>query len=193
MRFGGGSWLFTHLSTSISGGETIGLTGPSGSGKSTLLSLLARESTPTEGSVTRSGIGRIGWVFQNPYGVKGRTALDHVTLPIIARGALRPSAEQQAHQILGAFNLTGIAQQPYHSLSGGEAQRLQLARVLASEPDLLLVDEPTAQLDSKTATEVNETLGRLADRGAAVIIATHDARTAASCDRIIDLMDYQVP
>ena len=94
--------------------------------------------------------------------------------------------------MLERFRLGSIASQPFSSLSGGEGQRLQLARAVAVAPDLLLVDEPTAQLDPHTAAEVNAVLGELAGSGSAVIIATHDRATAAACSRVVDLLDYQV-
>ncbi|WP_253953940.1 ABC transporter ATP-binding protein [Schaalia sp. 19OD2882] len=80
-----------------------------------------------------------------------------------------------------------MAERPFHTLSGGEAQRLMLARGMAAAPDLLLVDEPTAQLDGRTARAVDAALSRLAEPGVIVVVATHDARTAAVCDEVVDL------
>nr|NLD40052.1 ATP-binding cassette domain-containing protein [Actinomycetales bacterium] len=189
-RFGTRPWLFGNLSLTLSAGEMLGVVGPSGSGKSTLLAILAGELAPTRGTVRRAGVKRIGWVFQNPYGVAGRTALDHVTLPLLARGSTRSDADRQAAELLGRFGLSEVAASPFALLSGGEGQRLQLARAVASQPELLLVDEPTAQLDSRTAAGVNAILGGLASSGAAVVIATHDPRTAEQCDRVVDLGDH---
>ncbi len=189
-RFGERPWLFGHLSLTLVPGDLVGVVGPSGSGKSTLLSILAGELAPTRGTVRRDGVERIGWVFQNPYGVSHRTALDHVTLPLLARGAARGGADQHALALLERFGLREVAFSPFSALSGGEGQRLQLARALASGPDLLLVDEPTAQLDSHTAAGVNAILGELASSGAAVVIATHDPRTASQCHRVVDLGDH---
>ncbi|NCD19877.1 MAG: ATP-binding cassette domain-containing protein [Actinobacteria bacterium] len=190
VRFGSQPWLFGGVDLDLGRGDLVGVVGPSGSGKSTLLSVLAREFVPTRGTVAYDDVGTVAWVFQNPYGVKHRTALDHVTLPLIARGATRPEADAQGLALLGRFGLAAVAGQPFSLLSGGEAQRLQLARAVAAAPDLLLVDEPTAQLDARTAGEVNAVLGELADSGAAVVIATHDPRTAATCPRVLDLLDH---
>jgi len=168
-------------------GELTGLCGPSGSGKSTLLSILARWMTPTAGRIEFEGIDRTGWVFQNPYGVSRRNALDHVCLPMLAAGWRRPDAEARAREVLAAFHLGHVAPQPFRELSGGEAQRLMLARAVCAAPDLLLVDEPTAQLDRDTAATVNDTLGAVTQAGTVVVIATHDPRTRAACTEVIDL------
>lgn len=192
VRFGAAPWLFGGVDLTLTPGDLVGVTGPSGSGKSTLLSVLARELRPTAGEVTFQNTEHTGWVFQNPYGVAQRSALDHVVLPLIARGERRRQAERAARTMLERFRLGSIASQPFSSLSGGEGQRLQLARAVAVAPDLLLVDEPTAQLDTHTAAEVNAVLGELAGSGSAVIIATHDRATAAACSRVVDLLDYQV-
>ncbi|MDO5495334.1 MAG: ABC transporter ATP-binding protein [bacterium] len=192
VRFGDGPYLFGGLDLTLRRGDLVGVVGPSGSGKSTLLSLLALELEPSRGRVVHRDVAVIGWVFQNPYGVARRTAIDHVVLPLIARGMSRGAAEEEARAVMSRFRLSQIANQPFASLSGGEGQRLQLARAVVAAPDLLLVDEPTAQLDSSTAGEVNGVLGELATSGTAVVIATHDPRTAEVCPRVIDLLDFQV-
>ena len=186
-RFPGTAYLFTGLDFQLCPGQIVGLCGPSGSGKSTLLSILATWVVPTEGSVEMTGVERTGWVFQNPYGVRGRTALDHVCLPLLAIGLSRSAATVRAMEVLTSFQLAKAARQPFRELSGGEAQRLMLARAVCSAPDLLLVDEPTAQLDILTAATVNETLGAVAQEGTIVVIATHDPNTRAACSHVIDL------
>lgn len=186
-RFPGTAQLFTGLNFELHPGEVVALCGPSGAGKSTLLSILATWEAPAEGRLELVGIHRTGWVFQNPYGVPRRTALDHVCLPLLAAGRSRPDAARQAAEVLGTFGLAAVAHRPFHQLSGGEAQRLMLARAVCSAPDLLLVDEPTAQLDLVTAASVNQTLGAVAQDGTIVVIATHDPATRAACGRVIDL------
>ena len=186
-RFPGAPFLFRSLDFTLRPGELTGLCGPSGSGKSTLLSILAGWVTPTAGRVEFAGIDRTGWVFQNPYGVPRRTAVDHVRLPMLAAGWRRRDAEARAGEVLATFNLGHVAEQPFRDLSGGEAQRLMLARAVCAAPDLLLVDEPTAQLDRDTAATVNDTLGAVAQEGTVVVIATHDPRTRAVCTEVIDL------
>lgn len=183
----GGRELFAPVSFEFHPGEVIGLCGPSGSGKSTLLSIVAGWETPTAGSIHREQIATTRWVFQNPHGVPRRTALDHVVFPLLCRGMNRRDAEREADDIIGVFALSAVRDRQFRMLSGGEAQRLMLARAVAAAPDLLLVDEPTAQLDQRTAADVNDTLSGVARSGAIVVIATHDPGTRAACTRVIDL------
>ena len=183
--------LFTDLNAELCPGMVVGVTGPSGSGKSTLLSLLAGWDVPKQGEITREGIDRVQWVFQNPHGVTRRTALDHVTSPLIAVGETRAQADEQGEKLLAQFGLSGVATSLFSSLSGGEAQRLMLARGVAANPDLLLVDEPTAQLDRHTAAEVNGALSALGGAGRIVVVATHDPQTKAMCTDVIDLAAEQ--
>ncbi|ASU85554.1 ABC transporter [Nocardiopsis gilva YIM 90087] len=186
-RFPGTATLFADLGFELRPGRITGVCGPSGCGKSTLLSILAGWLTPVEGTLAMSGIDRTGWVFQNPYGVPARSALDHVTLPLLARGWDRPPAEKRAAAVMAGFDLAQVADQPFRELSGGESQRLMLARAVCSAPDLLLVDEPTAQLDLSTAATVNATLGNIAQEGTIVVIATHDPHTREACTEVIDM------
>ena len=191
--FAGTSRLFVDLNLAITPGEVVGIVGPSGSGKSTLLSIIAGWESPVSGSVERDGIERVGWVFQNPHGVARRTALDHVVLPLLARGYARRAAVESAVEIMHRFNLVSAAERRFSALSGGEAQRLMLARAVASGPDLLLVDEPTAQLDWATAATVNRVLGAVGSEDTIVIVATHDPQTQLACSRVVDLTDFQTP
>lgn len=189
-KFPGQPFLFQNLTAELHSDRVYALVGPSGSGKSTLLSLVAGWLAPTEGSVARKGVERVRWVFQNPHGVSGRTAVDHVALPFLVQGLGRAEATRRAAALLEEFELAHVATRPFAALSGGEAQRLMLARGVASRPDLFLVDEPTAQLDTRTAATVNRTLGALAARGTVVLIATHDPHTRESCTDVIDLTDF---
>ena len=189
--FPGTGVLFADLDLDLRPGEIVAVVGPSGSGKSTLLSILAGWLTPTHGQVERRYIRTVGWVFQNPYGVPRRTALDHVVLPLLARGLTRARAEEQAVDLLRRFGLSTVGERQFRDLSGGEAQRLMLARAVATAADLLLVDEPTAQLDLATAATVNRVLAGIAKDDAIVVVATHDPRTRDACTRVVDLADYQ--
>lgn len=185
-------WLFRDVSASVLAGERVALIGPSGSGKSTLLGLIAGWIAPAAGTVELAGIERTQWVFQNPHGVAHRDALDHVVLPMLVGGFTRADAEQEAVDLLASLHLEHLVdRRPFSRLSGGEAQRLMFARAIASRPQLMLVDEPTAQLDRASAQAVNEAVQRLSDGGAIVIVATHDDDTAAACDRVINLADYR--
>ena len=189
--FPGTGQLFTRLDFDVHPGEVVALVGPSGSGKSTLLSIVAGWENPREGAITREGIRTTGWVFQNPHGMARRLAVDHVVLPLLARGLKRAEAQERAIHIMTRFNLAAVADRPFRALSGGEAQRLMLARAVALAPDLLLVDEPTAQLDMHTAATVNAVLREIAQAHSIVLVATHDPNTRDACSRVIDLSDYQ--
>ncbi|GAA2066643.1 MULTISPECIES: ATP-binding cassette domain-containing protein [Leifsonia] len=186
-RFTDGPWLFSELDLALRPNRTYALVGPSGSGKSTLLSILAGWVEPATGSLRRDGIDSIAWVFQNPLGVARRTAEDHVALPLLARGHSHRSARVEARTMLARVGLSHVASAPFANLSGGEAQRLMLARGLASRPDMLLVDEPTAQLDTTTAEDVNRAIAASAGHGSIVVIATHDRRTRDACTDVIEL------
>lgn len=189
-RFPGTDLLFEHLDFVAEPGSTIAVCGPSGCGKSTLLSILAGWEKPYAGTVTREGVNRVGWVFQNPYGVAERTALDHVVFPLLAKGMRRKEAEPKALEAMGLFDLEYAADRRFSDLSGGEAQRLMLARAVCSKPDMLLVDEPTAQLDTRTAHSVSHVLNNLSGQGMIVLVATHDPDTRDACDRVLNLADY---
>lgn len=189
-RFGQGPWLFRALSTTLEPGHVYALTGPSGAGKSTLLGILAGWITPAAGSVSRPPSGSTTWVAQHPHGVAHRSVVDHVALPLLARGEQPREAELEARTLLERFRLAERADHPFSALSGGEAQRLMLARGIAAEPSLLLVDEPTAQLDRRTAATVDAVIGELAREGTVVVVATHDGQTRDACTDHLDLEDY---
>ncbi len=186
-----GSPLFSGLDLDLAAGQVWAVTGPSGSGKSTLLGILAGWITPSLGSVDRPIGMSTGWVLQHPVGVARRNALDHVALPFLARGATRAAADAAAEKLLADFGLAHRVGAAFAQLSGGEAQRLMLARGLAAAPDLLLVDEPTAQLDARTAAAVSDSLAAMSGRSSIVVIATHDPRVRDACPDAIDLAAYQ--
>jgi putative ABC transport system ATP-binding protein len=119
--------------------------------------------------------------------VSERTALDHVALPFVARGLSRAGAKAGAGELLERFGLAGVAGRRFGDLSGGEAQRLMLARGVARRPDLLLIDEPTAQLDRSSARDVNRVVAALAREGLVVVLATHDPETRDMCGAVLDL------
>ncbi|MBB6406685.1 ABC-type lipoprotein export system ATPase subunit [Arthrobacter sp. AZCC_0090] len=151
------------------------------------MSIIAGWMKPTSGTVAIEGITRISWVFQNPHGVGPRTALDHVALPLLAQGHRRVDAEARALALMDSVDLTSVAGRRFRQLSGGEAQRLMLARAIAAAPQLLLVDEPTAQLDPRTGASVNSALQAISANGAIIIVATHDPATRDACTDVLDL------
>lgn len=187
-RFGE-TQLFARLSFDLIEGDMVALTGPSGSGKSTLLGILAGWYKPTTGEVVRS-TGRIVWAFQNPIGSPKRSALDHVTLPLVAKGRRRRDVEAEALDVLADFGLEHLASKSFGQLSGGEAQRLMLARAACTDGEILLIDEPTAQLDFASARTVIAVIDRISARGRGVVIATHDPALAAMCSRRIALEQF---
>jgi ABC-type lipoprotein export system ATPase subunit len=186
-RFDDQPFLFEGLGFTLHAGLTYALVGPSGSGKSTLLNILAGWMEPSTGRIARTDIDRVSWVFQNPHGVPRRTAIDHVALPLLARGLSRPAALRAAEVRLQEVGLDGVASSQFRNLSGGEAQRLMLARGIASAPDLMLIDEPTAQLDAHTSHTVNQAIASMSAAGSIVVVATHDPGTKNACDELIDL------
>lgn len=190
-RFPGTGTLFSGLTMELAAGEVVALVGPSGSGKSTLLSILAGWLAPASGSVERHDIDHTAWVFQNPHGVPRRTAIDHVRLPLLARGLSPKEAHERASETMARFAIDAVANRLFRELSGGEAQRLMLARAAATGSSLLLVDEPTAQLDMHTARTVSDALTHLGAADAIVVVATHDPHARDACSRVIDLADYQ--
>jgi len=185
--FSGQPPLFSGLNFALEPGSLTAVVGPSGSGKSTLLSILAGFAAPTSGELDRQGTGRTGWVFQNPTGAARRSAADHVALPLLAKGMTRVAADDAALTILDTFALAGVARRDFRRLSGGEAQRLMLARAVALNPAILLVDEPTAQLDRNSAETVISVMAQTARAECVVIVATHDQRVAESCGTVLEL------
>ncbi len=184
-RFGTGSSAFVALHDSdltISPNARIALTGSSGSGKSTVLHLIAGLDRPTAGSITWPGLGSpgqhpgsVGIVFQTPSLIPALDVVENVELVTLIAGATPAQARARATEALSALNLLPLAGQLPEELSGGQAQRVAIARVLAGEPRLILADEPTGQLDRETAAHVLDVLEAVADAsGAALVVATHD-------------------
>ena len=185
------------------------LVGPSGSGKSTLLNLLGLLDSPTSGEVfllgqptremddpgrTRVRGRAIGFVFQFHHLLPAFSAIENVIMPLmVTRG--RPDAEtvERARMLLAAVDLEAFAERKPSQLSGGQQQRVAIARALITRPALLLADEPTGNLDTKTAAGVFGLFRRFnREFGCAVLVVTHDPRLSATCDRTIDLVDGQI-
>ena len=183
--------LFSELNFPARPGDVTAVVGPSGTGKSTLLSIMAGWLKPSSGAVVKTSIESTGWVFQNPLGSPLRTACDHVVLPLLGKGLRRAEAENLALELLETFNLLHVADRQFRVLSGGEAARLMLARAAALAPDLLMIDEPTAQLDMATAATVNAVISRIGQSGSIVFVATHDVSTREACTRVLDLTKFQ--
>ncbi|HZY87762.1 MAG TPA: ABC transporter ATP-binding protein [Gemmataceae bacterium] len=190
------------VSLCIRGGEFVAVMGPSGSGKSTLLHLLGALDVPTSGSVHFAGRdlrrlserkrsllrrGRIGFVFQSFNLLPTLTAAENVALPLLLAGACR--SRPRALTALERMGLSHRADHFPEQMSGGEMQRVAIARALVGDPDLILCDEPTGNLDSANAREILLLLRGLPDGRRTVVMATHDVQAAAHGDRTVHLRD----
>ena len=167
-------------------GESIAITGASGSGKSTLLHLLGGLETPDHGTITHRG--EIGFVFQFHYLLPDLSAVENVALPLLIARWKKKRAFERAMALLGETGLSDRADHPISHLSGGEQQRVAVARALVTEPKLLLADEPTGNLDEKISEQIGQTLVDYARKHSAItMIATHSLSLAKMCERILRL------
>jgi len=175
-------------------GESIAITGASGSGKSTLLHLLGGLETPDHGSITLDGHRKqIGFVFQFHYLLPDLSAVENVALPLLIARWNKRRAFERAQELLRETGLGDRAEHPIAHLSGGEQQRVAVARALITEPKLLLADEPTGNLDEAISEQIGRTLVDYAHEHSAItIIATHSASLAGMCDRILTLVAGRV-
>jgi len=172
----------------IAGGDRVALVGPSGSGKSTLLHLMAGLDLPTVGRVTWPALGdvgalrpgRVAVVFQGPSLLPPLTVEENVALPLVLGGALDEAARAAARAALDLLDLVELRDKLPEEVSGGQAQRVAVARALAGEPSLILADEPTGQLDRSNGAAVVDVLLAAADHaGAALVVSTHDPTVAS--------------
>ena len=177
------------ITFSASPGECVAITGASGSGKSTLLHLLGSLETPDHGSVAFDGGPReIGFVFQFHYLLPDLSAVENVALPLLIARWKKDRALESALSLLHKTGLGDRAQHPISHLSGGEQQRVAVARALITEPKLLLADEPTGNLDAAISHQIGETLVHYAhEKRAITVIATHSTDLAEICDRSLIL------
>jgi putative ABC transport system ATP-binding protein len=190
----------------ISRGEAIGLVGPSGSGKSTLLMVLAGLERPDNGAVLIEGTdlakldedrlarfrgSRIGIVFQSFHLIPTMTALENVAMPLELQGA--PDAFGRAREELAAVSLTDRLAHYPAQLSGGEQQRVSLARAIAGNPAILVADEPTGNLDDATGSAIIDLVFDLKRaRGTTLVLVTHDPALAARCDRVVRMLSGRI-
>jgi len=192
----------------VNEGEFLAVIGESGSGKSTMLQILGTLEQPDTGEVRLDGElihalssnrqarlrnEKIGFVYQSHHLIPELTALENVTLPLLVQGVSAAVAEQRGRDLLERLNMSERATHIPGKLSGGEAQRVAVARSLSTKPRLLLADEPTGNLDERTAQEVFELLQLLCrEEHAAVVMVTHSKMLAQACDRVLRLHDGQV-
>jgi putative ABC transport system ATP-binding protein len=191
----GGRVLFDGLSMAVEAGEKIAVTGPSGTGKTSLLSVLAGLAAPQAGWVRRAGrpvrAGRLpdgtAAVLQGYGLVSLLTAAENVEITLRAGGLPGPAAVSAAGQALASLGLGDHGGHLVQELSGGQQQRVAVARALASRPELLIADEPTAEQDAATRELVLARIFTVTADGGAIVLATHDPEVAARCDRVISL------
>ncbi len=209
--FGSGATAVTALSSidlTVEQGEFLAVTGRSGSGKTTLLNLLSGLDRPTTGTVRFHGDDlaemreaelvelrrhKIGFVFQSFGLMPLLSAQENVELPLHIGGVSWRERRQRAQEALEAVGLSSRARHRPFELSGGEQQRVSIARALVTVPDVVFADEPTGELDTATARSIAETLGEVASsRQATVIVATHDLELADTAQRRVDLVDGEI-
>lgn len=196
-----------NVNLAINHGEYISIIGPSGSGKSTLMQIIGCLSTPTSGSyllnnkevsrLTRNKLATIrnqtiGFVFQNFNLLPQLNILENVALPLLYRGMGTNKRMALAREICEKLGLIPYLEHRSNELSGGQQQRVAIARALVTDPDLILADEPTGNLDSKSGGEVIELLEQFLSKGKTVIMVTHDGQLAKRAKRIIQIYDGSI-
>lgn len=200
-------YVLKGIDLEINKGEYVALMGPSGSGKSTLMNLLGCLDTPTSGQYILNGKDvsqmqddelaeirnkEIGFVFQTFNLLPRTTALDNVALPMVYAGYSKSERNSRATEVLTQVNLADRMDHQPNQLSGGQRQRVAIARALVNKPSIILADEPTGNLDSKTSEEIMALFNEIHKNGNTVILVTHEEEIAAYAHRIIRLRDGMV-
>jgi len=195
------------INLEVERGEFLAIMGPSGSGKSTMLNLIGCLDRPTEGEIYINGVATselndnqltelrsetIGFIFQQFNLIPTLTAEENVELPMIFRGIPVEERKRRARELLEIVGLEGVSDRKPFEMSGGQQQRVAIARALANSPEILLCDEPTGNLDSKTGRQIMEILKRLNGEGVTVILVTHDESLRVYADRVIRLRDGRI-
>ena len=192
------------VTLNIKKGEFVSIIGPSGSGKSTLMNILGLLDVPDSGCYELDGIdvskakenelarirnNKIGFIFQQ-FNLLGKmTALENVVVPLIYQGKTNEEAREIAYELLDKVGLIGRENHIPTKLSGGQQQRVAIARALACNPEIILADEPTGALDSKTSVDIMDKLEELNEKGQTIIIITHDINVAKRAKRIVRISD----
>lgn len=193
-----------NFNLEIEHGDLIAIIGESGSGKSTLLHILGCLDSPTSGELYLSGdkvnfkntkklanyrSEKMGFVLQDFGLILGETALENVCVPLLFSKTPFAKMKKQARDSLNLLGIGKLANKRVNQLSGGQKQRVAIARALVNNPDIILADEPTGALDSKTSSEIVNTLLELNEKGKTVIIVTHDPKIAQLCRRVVTISD----
>ena len=196
------------LDLSVSPGEFVAIVGPSGSGKSTLMHIIGALDIPDQGQVVLDERdisdyeenelaelrgNKVGFVFQTFNLIHTLSSLDNVALPLTFQGVRREEREDRAAELLEMVGLGDRLRHKPAELSGGEQQRVSIARALVNDPEILLADEPTGNLDSETGREIMELLSGLnSDRGMTIVVVTHNPRDAEYAERTVKMFDGRI-
>jgi len=199
--------VLKDITIHINKGDYVSIIGPSGSGKSTLMAIAGCLSKPTSGEYILDGedVGelndrklsrirneKIGFVFQAFHLLPGLTALDNVTLPLVYSQKTPSNIKECAREVLAKVGLEHRLRHTPGQLSGGEQQRVTIARSLINNPPIILADEPTGNLDSKNGIEIMKTFDQLVGEGKTIVLITHDSKVAEHADRIISIRDGRI-
>lgn len=199
--------VLKDVSLSVEKGEYVAIMGPSGSGKSTLMNIIGCLDRPTSGSYELTGenvlalnekkmadlrLHSIGFVFQNFQLLPRMSALDNVALPLLYAGVRKKVRRERAREALIRVGLEERVNFKPTQLSGGQKQRVAIARAMVNKPDILLADEPTGALDSKSSRQIMELFQTLNDEGVTVIMITHDRAIAGYAKRVVDILDGEL-
>lgn len=193
-----------NVNFTVNKGEFVSIVGPSGSGKSTLMNILGLLDTPDSGTYTLNGINvseakenelaqirnnKIGFIFQN-FNLLGKmSAIENIQLPMIYQGKTNEESKKRAYKLMERVGLKGRENHLPNQLSGGQQQRVAIARALACKPEIILADEPTGALDSKTSIDIMNELEFLNNKGQTIILITHDINVAQRAKRIVKISD----
>ena len=199
--------VLKDVSLHVEEGEYVAIMGPSGSGKSTLMNIIGCLVRPTAGEYELDGknvltlndramaaarLQKVGFVFQNFQLLSRQSALENVALPLVYAGVRKKVRRQRAKEALTRVGLEDRMSFKPTQLSGGQKQRVAIARAIVNEPKILLADEPTGALDSKSSRQVMELFQRLNDEGVTVVMITHDPGIAGYAKRIVDIFDGEI-
>jgi ABC-type lipoprotein export system ATPase subunit len=202
------TWALREASFTVNEGEFIGVMGPSGSGKTTLLNLLAAIDTPSSGTVQIEGVDvsrlsdrelaifrrrKLGFVFQDYNLLHTLSIRENIVLPLVLDGASPAAIQSRLSEVAHQLGIQYILDKRVYQVSGGEQQRAAIARAIIHRPALILADEPTGNLDSKSSAGVMKALSDLSEKwGATILMVTHDAFAASFCSRILFISDGRI-